>query len=231
MFRISKILRYSGLDGFYSANASVAGVSVPTDDVHHTTGKLMGLIYEKPEFDYCYLAGGDFWGLEASVLSEERGIQITKCGFLGNHDGNHSSFTDVCLRNNNQIIEGVKVVWSTSELDLLPILWRFWGSHNPTILRGAVKGQRKVGSAIWCSSADQLAKVTEARNCLQTALKKTILTSVNLIDEFTEDDLFKIAEPHHQQRYHREEQFTRRSSKRLPNYPSRSKFIDLCKAA
>ena len=225
MFRACVTLRSASSELFYSANVNVAGVSVQVDEVHRKTGKLMMGIYEKPEYETCFLAGGNFWELEAALLDEEKGVEISKCGYLGDHD-QHSSQIDVTKRSDNNIVEGVQFIWSSSSIDFVSILWRFWSSHDPTKISRPASGKRKFGTGIWCTSDDQLDIAIRAKSSLQTFTNFPIQTTISMCDEHSESDLFKMAESHHQQRYYQGTQFTRRPSKRFLNFPKKNDFIN-----
>ena len=138
---------------------------------------------------------GCFWGAER-LFWELDGVYTTAVGYGGGYTVN-PTYQEVCsgLTAHAEI---VLVVFDPARLSLDELLTTFWQAHDPTqgMRQGNDRGTQ-YRSAIYASSAQQLAQVQASAGRYQQALKQaglgTITTEIALAGPFY------YAEDYHQQ--------------------------------
>ena len=146
-------------------------------------------------FEEIIVAMGCFWGAERLFWTHD-GVYVTAVGYAGGYTPN-PTYQEVCsgLTGHTEV---VRVVFDPMKVSLDAILKVFWEGHDPT--QGMRQGNdvgTQYRSAIYTTSAEQLAAAEASRDAYQAALstarRGTITTEIK-----PAPDLF-YAEDYHQQ--------------------------------
>jgi peptide-methionine (S)-S-oxide reductase len=143
-----------------------------------------------------YFATGCFWGAERRFWKLDGVIQ-TSVGYMG---GNKSdpTYKEVCTGTTNHA-EMVEVIFDPAVISYQRLLAEFWVMHDPTSLNqqgGDIGTQYR--SAIYTTSAEQMAQALSSRDVYQAELSKQgigkIVTEILPATSIT----FWLAEDYHQ---------------------------------
>ncbi len=151
-----------------------------------------------------YLGMGCFWGAER-LLWQLDGVYATAVGYVGGWTTN-AAYAEVCTGRTGHC-EAVMVVYRPAEIGIDEIMKAFWENHDPTTLN---RQGNDVGpqyrSAVFTTTADQLAAVNESRQRYQDALTTAgygeIVTQISPLDQ-AGDGVFYYAEDDHQAYLHK----------------------------
>ena len=153
-----------------SADQALPGraAEIPTSTHHYVNGKPLKGPY--PEgLETVYLGMGCYWGAER-LMWKIPGVYVTAVGFAGGHTPNPTyQETTTGMTGHTEI---VKVVFDPKLVSLETLLKVFFEEHDPT--QGMRQGN-DIGttyrSAIYTTTAQQLATAQMARDAYQNALK------------------------------------------------------------
>lgn len=167
---------------------------LPLNPVHYVKGSSMAEPFpagtEQASFGL-----GCFWGAER-LFWRLPGVYTTAVGYAGGYTPN-PTYEEVCsgLTGHSEV---VLVVWDPAQLDFADLLRVFWEAHDPTqgLRQGNDRGSQ-YRSAIYVSSAGQLAKAQASRDSYQAALTARGLGSITT--EVGMAGPFYYAEDYHQQ--------------------------------
>lgn len=143
-----------------------------------------------------YFATGCFWGAERRFWKLDGVIQ-TSVGYMG---GNKSdpTYKEVCTGTTNHA-EMVEVIFDPAVISYQRLLAEFWVMHDPTSLNqqgGDIGTQYR--SAIYTTSAEQMAQALSSRDVYQAELSKQeigkIVTEILPATSIT----YWLAEDYHQ---------------------------------
>jgi peptide-methionine (S)-S-oxide reductase len=168
--------------------------AIPTSSKHFVTKRPLHGPYPDG-LEVAYFGMGCFWGAER-LFWQTDGVWVTAVGYAGGFTPNptyHETTTGLTGH-----AEMVKVVFDPKLVSFSELLRIFWEEHDPT--QGMRQGN-DVGttyrSAIYTTSAEQLAAATASRDAFQAALKSAgrgkITTEIRATPEFY------YAEADHQQ--------------------------------
>ncbi|MFC5743845.1 peptide-methionine (S)-S-oxide reductase MsrA [Dyella tabacisoli] len=161
---------------------------------HHVHGRSL-LADAFPGSETLLLGMGCFWGAERKFWSLP-GVLTTAVGYAGGYTPN-PSYREVCSGQTGHA-EVVRVVYDPQQVSLDTLLRIFWESHDPT--QGMRQGNdtgTQYRSAIYTSSADQLAVVEASAGCYQAELDRAGYGAITT--EMTMAGPFYFAEDEHQQ--------------------------------
>ncbi len=144
---------------------------------------------------------GCFWGAEKKFW-QVPGVVCTAVGYQGGTAAS-PSYREVCSGRTGHA-EVVLVAYDPAQVELLELLRVFWENHDPT--QGDRQGNdigSQYRSAVFCTSADQLALVERTRvayaHALAAAGLGAITTQLALADHDATNGAFHLAEDYHQQ--------------------------------
>jgi peptide-methionine (S)-S-oxide reductase len=138
---------------------------------------------------------GCFWGAERRFWETE-GVVSTAVGYAGGHTPN-PTYEEVCSGGTGHA-EVVQVVFDPARVDYAELLRIFFESHDPT--QGMRQGNdvgTQYRSAVYATSARQLARAREARDLYAKELERT--GRGDITTELREAPPFYYAEDYHQQ--------------------------------
>ena len=142
---------------------------------------------DAPEgFETIYFGMGCFWGAER-LFWQTPGVWLTAAGYQGGVTPNPTYQETVTGLTGH--VEMIKVIFDPNVVDLGELLTIFWENHDPT--QGMRQG-KDVGttyrSAIYATTAAQLADITASRDAYQTALAQAgrdkITTEIGMAPAF-----------------------------------------------
>ena len=165
-----------------------------TSDVHYVNGNP--LYGPWPEGYQTVLLGlGCFWGAER-VFWQLDGVYSTSVGYAGGYTPN-PSYEEVCSGQTGHT-EVVQVVFDPAVINVETILKTFWEAHDPTqgMRQGNDRGTQ-YRSAIYTSSAEQLASAERSREAYEASLKTAGLGQITT--EIKPAEAYFYAEDYHQQ--------------------------------
>lgn len=167
---------------------------MPINNPHYESGHSIAPPF--PEgMQEIVLGLGCFWGAERRFWIQ-KGVYTTAVGYAGGYTKN-PTYEEVCsgLTGHTEV---VRVVFDPSEITLQQLLTLFWEAHDPTqgMRQGNDQGTQ-YRSAIYCSSEEQLALVSQSRGSYQSALDQAGFTPITT--EIAKDQAFYYAEDYHQQ--------------------------------
>jgi len=139
---------------------------------------------------------GCFWGAER-LFWQLPGVYVTAVGYAGGHTPN-PTYHETCTGRTGHT-EAVLVVYDPAEISLADLLKVFWENHDPT--QGMRQGNdtgTQYRSAIYTSSAEDLAQAEETKAAYQAALKAGGHPA-SITTEIRQLDTFYFAEDYHQQ--------------------------------
>jgi peptide-methionine (S)-S-oxide reductase len=151
-----------------------------------------------------YVGMGCFWGAER-IFWPLPGVYTTAVGYMGGWTVN-PTYEETCTARTGHT-ETALVVYDPNVVSLVELLKAFWENHDPTTpnRQGNDVGTQ-YRSAIFATSAPQLAEVEESRDRYQSALTAAgfgeIATQIALADD-AGDGVFYYAEDHHQGYLHK----------------------------
>jgi peptide-methionine (S)-S-oxide reductase len=139
---------------------------------------------------------GCFWGAERKFWQAGEGVTVTAVGYAGGSTPN-PTYEEVCsgLTGHTEV---VLVVYDPKKIPLAKLLAIFWESHDPT--QGMRQGNdtgTQYRSAIYCSSAAQLAAAEASKAAYQAALAAHGHGAITT--EIASGREFYFAEAYHQQ--------------------------------
>ncbi|MEN9577350.1 MAG: Peptide methionine sulfoxide reductase MsrA [Pseudomonadota bacterium] len=150
---------------------------------------------------------GCFWGAERKFWNIP-GVHSTAVGYAGGHTPN-PTYEEVCSGQTAHT-EVVQVVFAPARasfealrgVSFEALLGVFWESHDPTqgMRQGADRGTQ-YRSAIYCSTADQLARAQASAQRFQEALLRHGRNDITT--EISDSRPFYFAETYHQQYLHK----------------------------
>ena len=138
---------------------------------------------------------GCFWGAEKGFWRLP-GVVSTAVGYAGGQVEN-PSYEQVCSGRTGHS-EVVRVVWSTTAVDLSDLLKLFWECHDPT--QGDRQGNDRGSqyrSAIFTTTDHQAELARASRDWYESELKQQ--GGQNITTEIAADQVFFRAEEYHQQ--------------------------------
>ena len=138
---------------------------------------------------------GCFWGAERCFW-QQPGVWTTAVGYAGGLTPN-PSYEEACSGLTGHT-EAVLVVFDPQQISYDALLKLFWESHNPTqgMRQGNDQGSQ-YRSAIYCTSAEQLAAARASAAQFQAELDKAGFGPITT--EIAEAPAFYYAEAYHQQ--------------------------------
>lgn len=167
---------------------------IPTAQTHFVNGRDLSAPVPAG-YQEIVLGLGCFWGAER-VFWETEGVYVTQVGYAGGTTPN-PTYEETCSGQTGHT-EVVRVVFDPEKISLDAVLKLFWESHDPT--QGMRQGNdigTQYRSAIYTTSAAQLADVTASKAAYQAALNAAgrgdITTQIGSLDAFYH------AEDYHQQ--------------------------------
>lgn len=138
---------------------------------------------------------GCFWGAER-LFWQLPGVYSTAVGYAGGYTVN-PTYKDVCTGMTAHT-EVVLVVFDPDEIEFVDLLQVFWEAHNPTQgMRQGNDSGTQYRSAIYTTTAEQLAQAQLSRDAYQKALNKAGLGLITT--EIHAAGPFYYAEDYHQQ--------------------------------
>ena len=138
---------------------------------------------------------GCFWGAERR-LWQQPGVWVTAAGYAGGFTPN-PTYEEVCSGMTGHT-EVVRVVFDPRQTSLKALLKVFWEAHDPT--QGMRQGNdtgTQYRSAIYCSSAEQLAEARASAAAYAAELARAGYGAIT--SEIREAPPFYYAEAYHQQ--------------------------------
>lgn len=147
-----------------------------------------------------FLAAGCYWGVE-EIFWQIPGVKTTAVGFMGGYTPN-PTYQECCTGRTGHT-ETVRVVYDPEKISIGEIFKTFFECHDPTSKN---KQGNDVGtqyrSAIFTTTAKQLAMATELKNAYQVELNKhqkgEITTEIHAPSELI---FFPAEDPHQQYLY------------------------------
>jgi peptide-methionine (S)-S-oxide reductase len=139
---------------------------------------------------------GCFWGAERKFWQAGEGVYVTSVGYAGGVTPN-PTYEEVCSGGTGHT-EVVQVVFDPAKISFARLLALFWESHNPT--QGMRQGNdtgTQYRSAIYTTSADQLAAAEQSKAAYQEALSKNGFGAITT--EIRPTPEYYFAESYHQQ--------------------------------
>jgi peptide-methionine (S)-S-oxide reductase len=139
---------------------------------------------------------GCFWGAER-LFWQVPGVHVTAVGYAGGHTPN-PTYHETCTGRTGHT-EAVLVAYDPAVVSFADLLKVFWENHDPT--QGMRQGNdtgTQYRSAIYVSSAEDLAEAEQSRAAYQTALKVGGHPA-SITTEIRQLDTFYFAEDYHQQ--------------------------------
>lgn len=140
-------------------------------------------------------AMGCFWGAERLFWQQE-GVYSTAVGYAGGITVN-PTYEEVCSGRTGHT-EVVMVFYRPAAISYARLLQLFWESHDPTqgMRQGNDRGTQ-YRSAIYSTSAEQLAQALASQQCFQQALSASGYSVITT--EIKPLEAFYYAEDYHQQ--------------------------------
>ena len=138
---------------------------------------------------------GCFWGAERR-LWQQPGVWVTAAGYAGGFTPN-PTYEELCSGMTGHT-EVVRVVFDPRQTSLKALLKVFWEAHDPT--QGMRQGNdtgTQYRSAIYCSSAEQLAEARASAAAYAAELARAGYGAIT--SEIREAPPFYYAEAYHQQ--------------------------------
>jgi peptide-methionine (S)-S-oxide reductase len=169
--------------------------AIPTAENHFVNGRPLKGPY--PEgFEVAYFGMGCFWGAERLFWKLD-GVWVTSVGYSGGITENPTyQETTTGLTGHAEV---VKVVYDPSVISYETLLKTFFEEHDPT--QGMRQGN-DVGttyrSALYCTTAEQLAVAEGARDRFQKAMKAAGVNA-EITTEIAMVGPYYYAEDYHQQ--------------------------------
>lgn len=158
---------------------------IPTAATHFVNGRDLGAPVPEGMAEIV-VALGCFWGAER-IFWEADGVYVTQVGYAGGVTPN-PTYRETCSGQTGHT-EVVRVVFNPKVIALDGVLKLFWESHDPT--QGMRQGNdvgTQYRSAIYTTSAEQLAAVKASRAAYQSALSAAgrgeITTEIKPLDAF-----------------------------------------------
>ncbi len=158
---------------------------IPTAATHFVNGRDLGAPVPEGMAEIV-VALGCFWGAER-IFWEADGVYVTQVGYAGGVTPN-PTYRETCSGQTGHT-EVVRVVFDPKVIALDGVLKLFWESHDPT--QGMRQGNdvgTQYRSAIYTTSAEQLAAVKASRAAYQSALSAAgrgeITTEIKPLDAF-----------------------------------------------
>lgn len=151
-----------------------------------------------------YVAMGCFWGAERAFWDLD-GVYTTAVGYMGGYTPN-PTYEETCTARTGHT-ETVMVVFDPDIDSLEHVLKVFWETHDPTTpnRQGNDIGTQ-YRSAVFATSAEQLAEVQASAKAYQTSLSAggygDIVTQIAAVAD-AGDGVFYYAEPYHQAYLHK----------------------------
>jgi len=167
---------------------------LPAPGTHWVTGSTVTPPF--PEgIETAVFAMGCFWGAER-LFWEGPGVEVTAVGYSGGYTPN-PTYEEVCTGRTGHT-EVVLVAFDPGKVTYEVLLKVFWEGHDPT--QGMRQGNdigTQYRSAIYTTTADQLAAATGSRDAYQPRL--TTAGYGKITTEITPSGPFYYAEDYHQQ--------------------------------
>jgi peptide-methionine (S)-S-oxide reductase len=145
--------------------------------------------------EVAYFGMGCFWGAER-LFWRVPGVYSTAVGYQGGFTQN-PTYEETCTGRTGHT-EAVQVVYDPAKVSYADLLKVFWENHDPT--QGMRQGNdigTQYRSAIYATSAAQLAEATASRDAFAPAVKAAGLPEITT--EIAEAGPFYYAEDYHQQ--------------------------------
>jgi peptide-methionine (S)-S-oxide reductase len=150
-------------------------------------------------YQVIYFAMGCFWGSER-IFWQIPGVYVTAVGYMGGWTPN-PNYVEVCTAQTAHT-ETVQVVYDPSAVSLETLLAAFWENHDATTPNrqgGDIGTQYR--SAVYATTADQLAAALESREKYQAKLSDGgfgVISTEILPVAGAGDGTFYYAEDYHQ---------------------------------
>lgn len=143
-----------------------------------------------------YFGTGCFWGAERRFW-QTPGVVETSVGYMGG-DTPNPSYELVCTGQTGHA-EIVQVTFDPSRVSYRDLLKEFWTMHDPTTLnrQGNDIGSQ-YRSAIFATTAEQLAQAQESAEIYQTALTEAGCGEITTVIRLAEGLVYWPAEEYHQ---------------------------------
>ena len=138
---------------------------------------------------------GCFWGAER-LFWKIPGVVSTSVGYAGGYTPN-PTYEEVCSGRTGHT-EVVRVIYDPSQVSYAALLRAFWERHDPT--QGMRQGNdigTQYRSVIYCTSDEQLAEATAARDSYQSEISRA--GHGRITTEIMPAPTFYYAEDYHQQ--------------------------------
>ncbi len=167
---------------------------MPVADRHVVLGTSLAGAFDG--FEQVQFGMGCFWGAER-VFWTLPGVHSTAVGYAGGYTPN-PTYQEVCSGRTGHA-EVVRVVFDPDMIDFETLLRTFWERHDPT--QGMRQGNdvgTQYRSALYCSSADQLARAAASRDAYQARLDAAGFGTITTEFRFPAPP-FYFAEDEHQQ--------------------------------
>lgn len=166
---------------------------MPVPERHFVNGSALQGPF--PGMEVAIFALGCFWGAEKRFW-QTPGVVSTAVGYAGGLTPN-PTYQEVCsgLTGHSEV---VRVVFDPTRVSYDDLLRVFWESHDPT--QGMRQGNdigTQYRSAIYATSADQLARANASRERYQRDLAQAGYSAIST--EISEAPTFYFAEEYHQQ--------------------------------
>ncbi len=151
-----------------------------------------------------HVAMGCFWGAER-IFWQLPGVYTTAVGYMGGWTEN-PTYEETCTARTGHT-ESVLVAYDPGQVSVDRLMKAFWENHDPTTSnRQGNDVGTQYRSAVFATSAAQLAQVESSRERYQAALAAAgygeISTQIALADE-AGDGVFYYAEDYHQGYLHK----------------------------